>query len=331
VGAQRDRPAADLKLRPLRALTFALTLAAAALAPGCGGDEPDRGGDALPDPGDAGALVYAVERLPGTLDPLEAESRAAQLVTRQIHEPLVASLSGPYGDEQPRPGLALTVTPSAGGTVWRAVLRPGVRFQDGSAFNAAAVQANARRWTSGAGEALLPALFAVDTPRPDEVRFLFESPVRDVRRRLASPRLGIVSPRGLDVTGRAGGRFLRSATRTGTGPFEFEVRTGRRLELSRDPGWWGTTAGLGPALDRVTFRASPSEAGRVELLTSGEAKVAEPFAPAALASLAAQPLLRVLPSGGGTGVGFEASVRGLEPLSGGVPLLSRVWLTTIGG
>jgi hypothetical protein len=79
----------------------------------------------------------------------------------------------------------------------------------------------------------------------------------------------------------------------------------------------------------VTFLGEPAEAGRAALLESGEARAAEPFGPVALAALAASPLVRTNRAGG-TGVAFEASVRGLEPSSGGVPLLSGVWLTTIG-
>jgi peptide/nickel transport system substrate-binding protein len=300
------------------------------LLAGCGDDQAPSGSAGLPAAGGGGTLTYAVDRLPATLDPLAATTRSAQLVSRQIHEPLVASMTGPYGDERRRPGLALTVRPSADRTVWRVVLRPGVRFQDGTPFNAGVVLDNARRWSSAPGRPLLPRLFAVDAPRPDEVRFLFEAPVSGLRERLASPRLGIVSSRGLDVSDRSGVRFLRRATATGTGAFELASRSRRMVELGRDPAWWGGALGLGPAIDRVTFVGASAEAERLELLRSGEAKVAEPFGPRALASVAAVPLLRVREEGG-TGVGFEASVRGLESGSGGVPLLSGVWLTTIGG
>jgi len=67
-------------------------------------------------------------------------------------------------------------------------LRDGVRFTNGTPFNAAAVLANARRWQSEPeGRALLLGLFAVDAPRPDVVRFLFNRPAPDVARELSHP------------------------------------------------------------------------------------------------------------------------------------------------
>src|SRR5207253_3007805 len=39
------------------------------------------------------------------------------------------------------PGTALSVTPSAGATVWTIKLRPDVKFSDGTAYDAAALKA----------------------------------------------------------------------------------------------------------------------------------------------------------------------------------------------
>ena len=74
--------------------------------------------------------------------------RAQQTVTRQVYEPLIERLSGPYRQGAPQAGLALEARPSRDRTTWTVTLRPGVRFQDGTPFNAAAVLANSRRWQS---------------------------------------------------------------------------------------------------------------------------------------------------------------------------------------
>ena len=140
-------------------------------------------------------------------------------VTRQVYEPLIERLTGPYGQATPQAGLALTARPSRDRTTWTVTLRSGVRFQDGTPFNAAAVLANSRRWqTDPAGRSLLPHLFAVDAPRPDEVRFLLDQPVPDLVRRLASPRLAIVSPRALDPQSGQSARFLADAAGPGPAP-----------------------------------------------------------------------------------------------------------------
>jgi peptide/nickel transport system substrate-binding protein len=296
-------------------------------AAGCGGgaDTPSTsGGAGLARAGGGGTLAYATPSLPGDLDPLAAVSREAQLVTRQLHEPLVASLRGPYGDSTRRPGLALSVHPSPDQTIWTLRLRDRVRFQDGTPFNASAVLANARRWQSmPAGRALLPNLFAVDAPRPDVVRFLLEKPTPDLARRLSSPRLGIVAPASLNPA--SGERARVTGGGFGTGPFKQSRTAYGELLLARNTAWWGTPLGLGPALDAVDFRAVPADAERVRLLRAGGIQVAEELPPADLDAIAADPLLTVLPGAGG--IGMQRSVRGIDSAEP-IPF-SGVWLTNI--
>jgi len=296
---------------------------------GCGGDDADpQSGSDLPPAGGSGSLTYSLPNLPSDLDPLAAEGRAEQTVTRQVHEPLVAQLTGPYGGMGKQPGLALSARPSDRNTVWTIALRPGVRFQDGTPFNGAAVLANARRWRSvPASQRLLPDLFAVDAPRPDQVRFLLERPAADLPERLSSPRLGVVSPRALDPQSGEGARLRPGARGSGTGPFEAGGRAARRLELGRFGAWWGSAAGLGPALDGVIFLADPSEQRRLSLLQAGTVQVADPLGAAALGEVRADPLLNVV-GGPVTGIGLVGSVRGLDSVRA-VPVLSGVWLTDI--
>jgi peptide/nickel transport system substrate-binding protein len=312
----------------------AATLAAFALVvlAGCGGgdDGGAQSGSQLPPAGGGGTLTYALPSLPATVDPLAAKDRIAQTVSHQIYEPLIGEITGPYGQGAPQPGLALSAHPSADRTTWTVNLRLGVRFQDGTPFNAAAVLANSRRWQSDPrGRALLPHLFAVDAPRPDEVRFLLDEPVRDLPRRLSSPRLGIVSPRALEPQSGQRARFLPDASDSGTGAFVPGGGGPGRLELSRFAGWWGSPIGLGPALDGVTFVAAPLPEQRFRLLSEGRVQIADPLDAAGLRAAAADPLLNAI-GGPQSGIGMEGSVRGLSSVSA-VPALAGVWLTRLAG
>jgi len=305
-------------------ITLALLLA------GCGGGDGDGGtASGLPSAGGGGTLVYAVPALPATLDPLAAGDRIAQTISRQVYEPLVARFTGPYGATTVRPGLALSAEPSPDRSVWTLTLRRDVRFQDGTPFNATAVLTNSRRWTTlPKGRALLPGLFAVDAPRPDQVRFLLDRPDPELPSRLASPRLGIVAPQALEPQGGANSR-LRTTAGSGSGPFELGAVSDNRIELSRNAAWWGSPMGLGPALDGVAFLAEPEEGRRLALLEGGTIEVADPLGPAALRAVARDPLLSAV-GGPAVGIGLEGSVRGIDSARA-VPLLSRVWLTEIGG
>lgn len=318
---------------PLAGGLAALLIAAlVGTAAGCdddddGGDSPQAGG--LPAAGGGGDLRYAVPEVPTGLDPLEADTRNEQLVSRQVYEPLVGSIRPPYGGEATRVGLAASVTPSPTRAEWTIVLRRGLRFHDGTPLDVTALLANARRWiTSPAGGQLLPGAFDADSPRPGAVRLLFDGPVSGVPALLDAPQLGVVSPAALESQGGDRSRLPPGATQAGTGPFQLNGRMDGSLELARNAGWWGSPLGLGPALDSVTFVDAPAAPERVALLEAGDAEVADAIGPRRLAAISADPLLRS--RGGPGGIAYVASVRGLEPPPA-IPALSGVWLTNIEG
>ncbi len=306
----------------------AAALWAAALS-ACGGADESASRSATPgQPGAGGVLTWALEARPLDIDPLAADTRGEQLVSRQIHEPLIANLVGPYGAIRRESGLALSARPTAGDTIWRMRLRTGVRFQDGSAFNAGTVVANGQRWlTTPEGQALMPDLFAVDAPRPDVVRFFLEQPNPEFPEVLVSPRAGIVSPRAL-APASGTEAVMRSESRSGTGPFELREEDASGVLLARNLEWWGTERELGPAFDQVDFRIISNASERVALLGEGDVQVAEALGPAQVREARADPLLQVLP-GPAESLGLERSVRGISSATE-VPSLSGVWVTRVG-
>ena len=318
-----------------RAIPAALAaIAACALAAaGCGGGGDDRARPSLTPPahaGEGGTLAWAVAGPVRSVDPLAAESRAAQILTRQIHEPLIASLAGPFGEGRHRPGLALRARASDGDRVWTLDLRDGVRFQDGSVFDAAAVLVNAQRWlASPTAQELLPGLVAVDAPSPTSVRFILAAPDHNLPRRLAAPELGIVSPRaiaaGIKVDDRLRGRSLPG---TGTGPFELREVSATELLLARNTAWWGSARRLGPALEQVVLRIEPSAPVRLALLDAGEVQAADELDAKQAEFARANPLLTALPGPRGKWLALERSVRGIDSADE-VPALSEAWITTV--
>ncbi len=294
---------------------------------GCGGGSAESVTPGT-QPTPTGTLRIALPTRPDSLDPLLAASAADRLVVAQVYEPLTRAVSGPYGQGASQPGLALWARPSDGGTVWRVRLRAGVRFGDGARFNSAAVLANATRWrATPAGQALLPGLVAADAPAPDLVRFIFDRPVAHLERRLASVRLGIVSPRDLRLPDAA--RRLANGLAAGTGPFEIHRSDPREILLARNGLWWGTREQLGPGVDLVSLRFPHSAARRLALLERGSVQIAEGLGPEQVDRLRRDPLLTDQAGPGGSEVGLSREVRGFE--ADGTPLLSRAWLTTIGG
>jgi ABC-type transport system substrate-binding protein len=301
-------------------------LAAALFGCGDGDSTPSAGRPGPQLAGGNGELSYAISDDPGDLDPLAAETVSAQVVARQVFEPLVATLNGPYGQRRGVGGLALSAQHSGDFQVWVLRLRGGVRFQDGMLLNAAAVVANAERWrTTAAGRALLPGLLAADGPRPNLVRFRFSTPSRNLPTRLSDPRLGLVSPAALTPESGVAASLRRSG-QAGSGPFQLRSEPDGELVLARNRGWWGTRLSLGPALDRLRFPVRPGASQRLALLREGRVEVAGEISRAEAEVLRGDPLLSAVGEDRYE-IGIERSVRGLR--SGRPHSLAGVWLAAL--
>jgi ABC-type transport system substrate-binding protein len=309
------------------ALVGALAVAAT-LAAGCGaGTTRFPAAESPPRAGGNGELVYAIPSPAGGLDPLAARTISEQTVARQIFEPLIASLDGPYGGRRNVPGVALSSRHSGDFRVWSLRLRPGIRFQDGRLLDASAVVVNAERWrTSAVGRRLLPSLIAADAPRPDLVRFVFDAPLRDLPARLGDARLGLVSPAALLPQSGTGASLLR-VPQAGSGPFQLSARPTGGVVLERNRGGWGSRRGLGPALDEVAFRVVGNQSSRLALLRAGSVRVAGDVGKATAEQLRADPLLTSAAAASPYPIGLERSVRGIVGWRPGS--LSGVWVTVI--
>ncbi|MBV1853382.1 ABC transporter substrate-binding protein [Catellatospora tritici] len=110
----------------------------------------DDNSNPLPPPGVAGlptfstkdTLVFGVGQAQ-SLDPALAPDAESLRVARQVLETLVQIQPG---TARVMPGLAESFTADPTGTVWTFLLKRGVKFHDGTDFDAAAVCANFDRW-----------------------------------------------------------------------------------------------------------------------------------------------------------------------------------------
>ena len=160
-------------------------------------------------------------------------------------------------------------------------LRPGVKFHDGTPFNAAAVKFTfdralrgtpPARWASLAGS--LDGAEVVDDLTVDVVT---KEPYGPMLRTLAMYCMGIVSP---TAVGKMGADFSRAPV--GTGPFKFvEWKTNTHVIIERNPDYWGDKA----LVDRVVFKVVPEEGARMIALQTGDADMVLFPSPAQLPAL----------------------------------------------
>ncbi|HET7263957.1 MAG TPA: ABC transporter substrate-binding protein [bacterium] len=148
-------------------------------------------------------------------------------------------------------------------------LQPGVKFHDGTSFNAAAVKWNLER-KGEKKQPLYDALFVrrIDAVDDLTVRVTMTQPQPGLAAWLSLPTFSMYSPSFVQKVGDDG--LKRQAS--GTGPFTVqEFRANEILRLRRAPQYW--RKGL-PYLDEIVFRMVPSISARAAMLQAGDVDMA---------------------------------------------------------
>jgi peptide/nickel transport system substrate-binding protein len=199
----------------------------------------------------ADTLVVGMLADPVSLDPHRATDLVSAAIVSNVCDPLVR-----YRSDGSRPEAALATTwATIDARHWTFTLRQGVRFHDGSPFDADAVVANLRslrdrRLFAGEAERIGPLVVALTLDRPNSALLAT----------LSQPFFSMQSPREL----RAG-----SGRPVGTGPFHLAAGRPGEIRLEADAGHW---AGK-PRLRGVVFRRLPDEDSLVRALLAGEVDV----------------------------------------------------------
>ncbi len=270
-------------------------------------------------------LVWAIQTDPALLDPSLVSDGPSLQVTDQIFNSLVGFK---VGGTSIVPELATSWKASRNGLAWTFTLRKGVKFQDGTRFNAKAVCTNFNRWFNFPAALQSDALSyywntvfqgfahpAQGNPGPDKAlykgcstRGQYQAIIHLTRRSssflgaLGLPNFGIASPTALvrykanAGTVSSGGVFSPTgtfATRNpvGTGPYKLKSWTvGNRLELVRNPLYWGKK----PRIARVILRPVSDNAARLQALQTGEIQGYEDVAPEDTGTVRRNSKLRLL-------------------------------------
>jgi len=214
-------------------------------------------------PVSGGALTFAAGADPDSLDPQNTQSNPGEQVNRMMYENLVRFNT----KMQIEPALAESWTQSPDGLVWTFKLRKGIRFHDGTPFDAKAVKYFFDR-VLGEEKPFKASLYTpfvqgAQVVDDNTVRVTLKQPFAAFLFRLAHSAGGIVSPAAHQKYGKD-----LTLHPVGTGPFKFkEWVKSDHVTLERNDGYWGGK----PLLDQVVVKTVREDAARVLMLEAGDA------------------------------------------------------------
>lgn len=276
-----------------------------------------------------GALVYGAGGQPVNLEPGNITDGNSVMVQDQIYNRLIDPKPGTTDLE---PSLATEWKASPDGKTWTFKLRTGVKFHDGTDFDAEAVKFNFERWwdeknefgyrNAGKSYTIWENLFGASKGKPDSllqnivvegkdtIKFVLKQPFSAFPAAVSSGYFGIASPAAIKKAGAQYG--TPSSLAVGTGPFEFkEWRSGDRIVLEKNPNYW--KKGL-PKSNQLVMRFIADPAARLAQLRSGTIDLTVDLVPDQLKEIQNDAKLEAVkrPS---LNVGYLALNPSYEPLS----------------
>lgn len=220
----------------------------------------------------------------------------------QIIEKIMSGLVRPGPQGRPEPDLATSWQANDDGTVWTLKLRKGVRFHDGSSFDAGDVLYTLNRIIDpDRGSPARSAIKMVDEIRavdPYTVEFILSSTFADLPLQLMDPRLCIIPEGSEDTIGKTG---------IGTGPFrveKFDPDGITRLAANRDY-WEGP-----PGLARIEVIGVPDAQARLQAFLAGQLDMERGIVPLLRRALrdSDRYVLQEIPTGNWSGFVFRTDV-----------------------
>ena len=218
-----------------------------------------------------GSAVVIGPVAPVTLDPATVfnESEEGGEVLSAIYDVLFTI--GPTGNIQPAIAQSFTTTD---GKSWTLKIRPGVRFSDGTPFNAAAVKAEWLRIenpkTPGVNSQYLQDVTSMTVVNDLTLSVQLSAVNYQFKQAVSTSALTwIPSPTAVTKYGANFGNHP-----VGAGPYELSSMTPSvQVVVKRNPYYW--QKGL-PYLNQLTFKFNPDEQQSVEAVETGEADMTSP-------------------------------------------------------
>ena len=248
---------------------FAILLAACGQQPSGGGASPTPAGNK---PTYGGTVTFGLENDVSNLDPM----LSGLFVDRNIHYAMYDSLVRVDVKGTIIPWLAEKWTTSSDGKIVTFNLRPGVKYHDGSVFDAASVKWNIERYINTKGSSRtgdLNAVASVEVVDPSTVKFNLKSAFAPLLAALVDRAGMMVSQKVVDAMGAD---FTLKPFKAGTGPFILtEAVKNDHYTLERNADWWGKDdkGNKLPFLDKIIVKPILDGDVRLTNLRTGQVQI----------------------------------------------------------
>ena len=281
-----------------------------------------------------GTLVVAIPSDIKWTDPSLIDDASSTYVEQNVVETLVTLKPG-TGD-QIIGGLAESWDISSDGLTYTFHLRSGVKFHDGTDFNAEAVKFNFDRWINiPQAYADLGYTYYIDTvigrgadsriastaaPDPSTFVVTLKNANSAFLIQMTLTPFGIQSPKALQAGNASAPDFKNNTYATGgpdsmvgTGPFMFkEWVKGDHVTLVKNPSYWNASAG-GPYLDEIKFQPISDTTATLNALQSGGIDMSQTLAPSDVPTVKADSSLQYFDRGSACNVGVLAMNQNHKP------------------
>ena len=211
-----------------------------------------------------------------SLDPQDTNDNASYSVEKTMLEGLIG-----FNEKMEQiPQLAERWEASPDARVYTFSLRKGVKFHDGTPFNAAAVKANFDRIRNPENKlkryTLYKIISQIDVIDDYTVRFTLSEPFGAMIATFAHPAGGINSPTAVEKYGKEYGK-----NPVGTGPYKFlEWVPNDHITMVKNPDYWDKNTAA--KVDKIIVKPVPEDGTRIAMLQKGDAQFinAVPYAQA---------------------------------------------------
>jgi glutathione transport system substrate-binding protein len=214
-------------------------------------------------------IIYGSESTVKSLDPHDT----SDTYSGAIEKTMLQGLMGFDRDLKVIPLLAESYTFNDAATEFTFKLRKGIKFHDGTPFNAEAVRVNIERLMSGKYKrsSLMKPVKELIVIDEATVKFVLKEPFGAFINAVAHPGTLLMSPAAITKFGDE-----VSKNPVGTGPYIFvEWVSGDHVKIKKNPEYWKGKV----KVDSITFRPVPESGTRLAMLRAGQAQYIYPMPP----------------------------------------------------